>query len=265
MGMFFAEGPFIVSSGRHTFGHHMSFFSPLCRAEGAVWERWGNPAVPANDPRAEGEVASSSAGLGQKQRHCLAAGLWSKGWGGWQVWRGVTLSKLIFSEATAYWSFVSNLWPLPLFFLSSFSDASHKFFSWHLTCLQWAWVVLHPAAIKSHALNRERCLWFRHRPSRTETVRSRCWAIRWSSTRATWRSTLNWWRSSRLPPWKTKVSQKVIQSAGFFSIGHYAMSGCTCLKLKMLHTRICVYVYICVCIYMYILSKEVYSSFTSFT
>lgn len=46
------------------------------------------------------------------------------------------------------------------------------------------------------------------RPSRTETVRSRCWASRWSSTRATWRSTPDWWRSSRRPPWKTKVGQR---------------------------------------------------------
>lgn len=52
---------------------HLSFLS-LCRAEGAVGKGRGNAAVPADDPRPEGEVASSSAGLGQKQRHCLAAG-----------------------------------------------------------------------------------------------------------------------------------------------------------------------------------------------
>lgn len=51
--------------------HCLSFL----RIEGAVWEGRWNIAVPADDPRPEGKAACSPVGPGQKQHHCLAAGL----------------------------------------------------------------------------------------------------------------------------------------------------------------------------------------------
>lgn len=50
----------IISSGLHT--------------ASALWKRRWNSAVPADDPRPEGEAAFSPNGCGEKQRYCSTAG-----------------------------------------------------------------------------------------------------------------------------------------------------------------------------------------------